>query len=270
MIDLTQTEGTIHMAGSNFRIISGNGILSGGLLATDVDPDDLSTSRTAAYPFGVQSQLAGRRMGYGASNIAPPSYGDTPSWMTPWPPAVAGAAESAGGGTKGVPLASGGLPTASPFARADQSGFLNSNRFAPSPSRPLFASFTSGGSLPVASTIPIGYADSTRPWWAPAPGPFGPWEKQYQEGMSGLYNYLRGLGSRAGTSSGDDDFCYNRWEKEDARCGQFYPFGVRYYQACKTRASDRRNLCIRNGGKPNPDEPDEYDWKDIPPEFPRP
>ncbi|MRS05091.1 hypothetical protein EG832_18040, partial [bacterium] len=56
----------------------------------------------------------------------------------------------------------------------------------------------------------------------------------------------------------DDGFCYKRWESEDSRCYQWSNLGSRVVAACKTRASDRRSLCDRNGGRPNPAEPPEY------------
>jgi RHS repeat-associated protein len=55
-----------------------------------------------------------------------------------------------------------------------------------------------------------------------------------------------------------DEFCHDRWEKEDQRCYRWTGLGGRVVAACKRRAADRRNLCIANGGKPNPDEPPEY------------
>jgi hypothetical protein len=33
---------------------------------------------------------------------------------------------------------------------------------------------------------------------------------------------------------------------------------------CKKRAAARRSLCISNGGRPDPNEPDEWTWNDIP------
>lgn len=73
-------------------------------------------------------------------------------------------------------------------------------------------------------------------------------------------------GSTAGNAAGrafcpDDnsnDFCYKRWEKEDSRCWQWKGLGMRVVSACQSRAAHRRNLCKGNGGKPNPDEPPEY------------
>jgi hypothetical protein len=53
-------------------------------------------------------------------------------------------------------------------------------------------------------------------------------------------------------------------EKELEYCEQFRPFGYRYYKGCTDRARYRHNLCVRNGGKPDPNEPDPYGWNDIP------
>ena len=59
-------------------------------------------------------------------------------------------------------------------------------------------------------------------------------------------------------SKDDDDFCFRRWEKEDTNCKLWSFLGPRAVNACKERASDRRTLCIRNGGRPDPEEPDEW------------
>lgn len=56
----------------------------------------------------------------------------------------------------------------------------------------------------------------------------------------------------------DDEFCYMRWEDEDSRCYSWSGLGSRVVAACKTRAAIRRDLCIRNGGIPDPNEPPEY------------
>lgn len=106
-----------------------------------------------------------------------------------------------------------------------------------------------------------------RPWWVRPPGPpiFDEWEKLNDKGNAGLYNFLRSFGgARSSAGGGDDDYCYDRWDKEVARCEQFRPFGFRYYKACTDRARDRHNLCIRNGGRPDPNEPDQYTWNDLP------
>jgi hypothetical protein len=68
------------------------------------------------------------------------------------------------------------------------------------------------------------------------------------------------LGNAAGQALCPDknDFCHKRWEQENQRCDQWSGLGKRAVRACKTRASDRRSLCISNGGTPNVDEPPEY------------
>jgi hypothetical protein len=107
----------------------------------------------------------------------------------------------------------------------------------------------------------------TRPWWGVPPGPsiFDDWKKLNDKGNAGLYNFFRSFGGSGSSSRReDDDYCYDRWDKEVARCDQFRPFGFRYYKACTDRARDRHNLCKRNGGRPDPNEPDEYTFNDIP------
>ena len=60
------------------------------------------------------------------------------------------------------------------------------------------------------------------------------------------------------TDDEDDDFCHTRYDQEFARCFQWSRLGARVVAACQTRAADRKTLCIRNGGRPNPEEPPEY------------
>jgi len=55
------------------------------------------------------------------------------------------------------------------------------------------------------------------------------------------------------------DFCYIRWEREDSHCSRWSYLGGRAMGACRVRAATRRDLCIRNGGRPNPLEPNEWD-----------
>jgi RHS repeat-associated protein len=63
----------------------------------------------------------------------------------------------------------------------------------------------------------------------------------------------------------NNDFCYARWLAEDAQCWQWRRLGLRVVNACKVRAADRRTLCYRNGGRPNPEEPPEYTpFRDYP------
>ncbi len=60
----------------------------------------------------------------------------------------------------------------------------------------------------------------------------------------------------------NNDDCYRRWEVEDSACNAFGGTGPkgdpdRWRRACKTRAADRRTLCMRNGG-PSPSDPPEW------------
>jgi RHS repeat-associated protein len=59
------------------------------------------------------------------------------------------------------------------------------------------------------------------------------------------------------TTGDPNDFCFERWEREDARCSHWVGLGVRWVKACRERAAIRRDLCIRNGGESN-DEPPEW------------
>jgi hypothetical protein len=111
----------------------------------------------------------------------------------------------------------------------------------------------------------------------PAPFPpdvWDPWRQQAEQGIKGLIDAWHRLlrrgegGSRGRRGSGSGDECYDRWGEETARCSIFRPFGSRYEAACKERANDRLSLCIRNGGKPDPNEPPEYGWQDIPRDSP--
>ena len=54
------------------------------------------------------------------------------------------------------------------------------------------------------------------------------------------------------SSKVDEKACYDRWEKEDANCNKYQYLGERWVKACKARAADRRNLCVRgqSGGPP--------------------
>lgn len=59
----------------------------------------------------------------------------------------------------------------------------------------------------------------------------------------------------------DDDFCTKRWNQEYDRCDTI-PYTTKnaanWRRACRERASIRRDLCIRNGGVPDPFEPREW------------
>jgi hypothetical protein len=106
------------------------------------------------------------------------------------------------------------------------------------------------------------------------------WKRRGEQSLNDLikiwlrvFKQIRGGGGgrgRSGRDTGEDrDECNERWEEEYARCDIFRPFGARWRDACRVRATDRMRLCYRNGGTPDPNEPPEYDWKDIPRDDPR-
>jgi hypothetical protein len=108
---------------------------------------------------------------------------------------------------------------------------------------------------------------TTRPGWIPlGPGSgWEPWADQFIKGMQGLINQFRSRSGGGGAPrGGDGEDCHDRWEREDARCVEFRPWNDDWrFRACKERASNRRNLCIANGGRPDPEEPPEYDYRDF-------
>lgn len=62
----------------------------------------------------------------------------------------------------------------------------------------------------------------------------------------------------------DDDFCYDREDQERKRCSNWESYkdwGA--VQGCLQRAAIRRDMCVRNGGAPHPDEPPEWSTDDI-------
>ena len=64
---------------------------------------------------------------------------------------------------------------------------------------------------------------------------------------------------------GGKKFCRDRWEEEYNRCDKFVlPKTMRWRDACRDRAGNRLRLCNRNKGKPDPGEPAEYSWDEVP------
>ncbi len=56
----------------------------------------------------------------------------------------------------------------------------------------------------------------------------------------------------------DPDRCYNRWQEESAKCVIWGSLGSRWVRACRDRARYRFQLCVSNGGTPDPSEPPEW------------
>jgi hypothetical protein len=72
-------------------------------------------------------------------------------------------------------------------------------------------------------------------------------------------------GSRAKSGGGGDgEDCYDRENAERDRCDERMDdyAHLDFLAACKQRASDRRNLCVKNGGRPDPLEPKEWGLPD--------
>jgi hypothetical protein len=78
-----------------------------------------------------------------------------------------------------------------------------------------------------------------------------------------LEMYRKVLSGKGGGGDEDED-CVARHEKEQDRCYERYPdyAHLHFLGACKERASNRRNMCYANGGRPDPSEPSEWGLKD--------
>jgi hypothetical protein len=99
----------------------------------------------------------------------------------------------------------------------------------------------------------------------PIPG-IPEWTDYLIRGMQGLIHALRSTGRGRGQRrrGDDDDYCYDRYLKEMDRCNERYDDYAHpdFLAACQGRAVIRRDLCIRNGGRPSLNEPHEWDERD--------
>lgn len=219
-------------------------------------PNDWMVSSGVGYPddwIPAEKTLAPDGQPYGwivppssaAPTIEPNAYRD---WITP-PATPFQNGGFAGAGYPSLNSLTSGSPR--PASQIEYSHSVQSSLQAP-PLSPYL--------------VPVSGTAQTRPWWAPAPpaSAWEPWADEFIKGMQGLINYFRSRGGAGTPKRGGEGDCYDRWEREDARCEQFRPWGTRFVAACKERASARRDKCIRNGGRPDPDEPLEYDFRDIP------
>jgi hypothetical protein len=173
---------------------------------------------------------------------------------------VPGQTRAPGTGFPGIGRPSASDSTSRPQPQTDYGGY--------DAGRPGDHAIPSAFQQPSPSTlvVPVSGNATTRPAWVPlGPGTgWEPWADQFIKGMQGLINQFRSRSGASAPSGGDGDDCYERWEREDARCKRFQPFeDKRYFRACKERASARRDLCMRNGGRPDPEEPAEYDYGDF-------
>jgi hypothetical protein len=118
------------------------------------------------------------------------------------------------------------------------------------------------GEAAIALPVPV-----PLPWWLGPPAVAGAGIAGYAIG-SAAYPYVAGpLASAIDEVCGHNpDFCYNRWQSEYGRCWQWKrTFGMRWVRACQDRARYRMQLCVANGGKPDPNEPPEWSpFRDYP------
>lgn len=98
----------------------------------------------------------------------------------------------------------------------------------------------------------------------PIPVPQLPeWWRATQELLK-LYSRMRRGGGGGNRRKNDDAYCYEREQAEKQRCfenAEDYPHWD-YESACRDRASIRRDMCVRNEGRPDPMEPGEWGRRD--------
>jgi hypothetical protein len=120
--------------------------------------------------------------------------------------------------------------------------------------------------------VPVGYQDTERRWpgYGPPPTIWDPWAEQFIKGMQGFINSIRPNSNSGTRRLPNTDYCHERFDQEEKRCGEKFPEPEheRWWNACRERAQERRRQCIANGGKPRLGEPPEYDWDDVPEDFP--
>src|SRR5262249_22980698 len=142
----------------------------------------------------------------------------------------------------------------------------------PTPS-PLFDSSTAGEEQDSSWPFVLASGSTTESWPKPPGFPVPPdvwqgWKWHTDQWIRALLEYYRRGNSGGGGGRKNRDECRDRWDREYARCSIFRPYGYRYQQACEARANQRLSLCQGNGGKPHPQEPEEYSWQDIPRDSP--
>lgn len=91
-------------------------------------------------------------------------------------------------------------------------------------------------------------------------------KQRFQTFSPARQQQLRDWYARESPKEGDD-YCYEREAREKARCRKRDPS---FLFDCLQRAAIRRDLCVRNGGKPRPGEPGEWSGGDEEIGRPRP
>ncbi len=99
----------------------------------------------------------------------------------------------------------------------------------------------------------------------PLPLPGTPeWTDHFIRGLQGLIHAFRSKGRGGRRRSDDDDYCHDRKQAEISRCFERkddYAHGD-FLQACQDRATERWIKCLRNKGRPDPNEPNEWGPED--------
>jgi hypothetical protein len=100
------------------------------------------------------------------------------------------------------------------------------------------------------------------PWAIPGTPENKAWTDNAYGALRGLTNLILEMSRKKKAS--DTDACEKRYEEELQRCyaDKWQVAHPHYTAGCKERARERWIACIRNGGKPSPDEPPE--WKSGP------
>jgi hypothetical protein len=274
------------MAGRNSWIVQGNGILGGLALGTGrSDPNDVNAEYESPWMQAFRQTLKNPSGGnpegsdYSANYQSPqPSFGGASVVDTAWAPFALGAgpaprqmawpsfSPSASLTNALAPMqrapdfAAKFAPLLPPDARSGGGPAMQQNGGWPNPST-LDQLPSNTGSVPVGFRIPM---PGRRPLGPPSvPGPV---TDDLIKGMQWLFNYFRSPPSSGTSRGGDDEDCFDRWERELKRCRDFIGRlkDPRWLDACNKRANARHNLCVSNGGKPRPDEPDEFGLQDIP------
>jgi hypothetical protein len=270
------------MADRNSWALPGNGILSGMTLGAGTsEPNDNNAEYESPWALAVreawEKQAAGDSDSSGYARpyqTSQPAGGGESIDSTEWPRLVPGAGFGRGqalwspfpipDSTSVLPPLQGAprFPTAFPIMQIPTGA--NDRGFAFS--RPNDWASSSTGSQSTSSTdfVPVSYQDEARPRPWPTPQDFvdfGPWAKQFAQGMQGLINFLRSYSSKSDDRKGEDE-CGKRYAEEQQNCYDrlWQMPHTDYLDGCLKRAQSRWLTCLRNG---NPDGPGEVpEWGD--------
>ena len=270
------------MAGRDPWTMRNGGILGG--LFPDTDQDlafrDLAPFGELAWAQATRDLMARSAQGSAAARDYPipsqpaPWFPSAPSATNAWPAQpqpTTGAYLSQAQGPAWLGDSTGNPPPLLhelPYFASDptlaQPGVMpvarNSEALGPNKRLSTEASASSNQSedvQPVGYRIPMPWP-GTMPWPLPPRMPdFGELFKP-NKSLEALLGFFRSLPRSSGGGDGDDE-CYRRWDAEEQRCYERKP---EWQPGCKERAVARRDLCIRNGGRPSPYEPREWSKAD--------